>query len=100
MDLIILIVFLLLIVLVFKRFSSFVYFLVIIDLLFRIIHYFKYLVNINELTALINSYVPGSIPGILDKYADGILLTILLFGYLIIYIIFEFYIIRTFIKKK
>ena len=100
MDLIVLIILLLLIVLIFKKFSSFVYFMVIIDLFLRIIHYFKSLVNINELTALINNYVPASIPTILDKYADGIFLTILLFGYLIIYIIFEFYIIRTFIKKK
>lgn len=100
MDLVILIIFLLIIVLVFKQFSSFIYFTVIIDLFLKTIHLIGYYLGIAEINNFIYRYIPASIPAILEKYSTGIFFTILMWGYIIIYIIFEFYIIKTFIKKR
>lgn len=100
MDLVILIVLLLIIVLVFKRFSSFIYFTVIIDLFLRMIHYIASYLGIAEISNFVSSYIPGSIPAILGKYSTGIFFTILMWGYIVVYVIFEVYIIKTFMKKK
>jgi hypothetical protein len=100
MDLVILIVILTVIVLVFKRFSSFVYFVAIIDILLKILTFIKYNLNIAEVSNFIATYFPESIPDILGKYSSGIFYTLLIWGYIIIYIIFLTYIFRTFLKKK
>lgn len=100
MDLVILIVILAIIVLIFKKFSSFVYFTVFIDLFLRILYKLSAMLGIAEISSFITKYVPSSIPAILGKYSTGIFLTILMWGYLIIYIIFEVYVIKTFMKKK
>ncbi len=100
MDLVILIIILAIIVLIFKKFSSFVYFTVIIDLFLRILHQISAMLGIVEISSFVNKYIPASIPAILSKYSTGIFLTILIWGYIIIYIIFEVYIIKTFMKKK
>ncbi len=100
MDLVILIVLLMVVVLAFKKFSSFVYCMVIIDLFLRILTLIRINLAIPELTHLIVKYIPESIPAILAKYSSGIFYTVLMWGYIILYIIFEWYIIRTFLKKK
>lgn len=100
MDLVILIILLLLVVIVFKRFSNFVYCMVIIDLFLRILTWICAHIGIVELSNFIARYIPESIPAILAKYSNGIFYTVLIWGYIIIYIIFEVYIFRTFLKKK
>lgn len=100
MDLVILIVLLLIIVLVFKQFSSFIYFTVIIDLFFKTMHLIASYLGIYEISHFIYSYIPSSIPAIFEKYSTGVFLTILMWGYIAIYVIFEVYIIKTFMKKK
>ena len=74
--------------------------MVIIDLFLRILTLIRINLAIPELTHLIVKYIPESIPAILAKYSSGIFYTVLMWGYIILYIIFEWYIIRTFLKKK
>jgi hypothetical protein len=100
MDLVILIILLAIVVIIFKKFSSFVYFMVIIDLFLRILHELTSLINVYELTSFVTKYIPASVPAILAKYSAGIFYTLLIWGYVIVYIIFETYIVRTFMKKK
>lgn len=100
MDLVILIVILTIVVIAFKKFSSFVYFMVIIDLFLRIITELGVRLGIYEINHFISTYIPSSIPSILSKYASDIFLTVLMWGYLAIYVIFEVYIIKSFMKKK
>lgn len=100
MDLVILVVLIGIVVFVFKQFSSFVYFMAIVDILLRIITFIKLNIGIPELSSFLDAYIPVSIPAIIDTYSTGIFNTILIWGYVIIYIIFETYIIRTFFRKK
>ncbi len=100
MDLVILIVILLIIVLVFKQFSSFIYFTVIIDLFLKTVHLIGAYLGIAEINNFLSLYIPSSIPAIFEKYSTGIFFTILMWGYIAIYVIFEIYIIKTFMKKK
>lgn len=100
MDLVILVVLIAIVVAIFKKFSSFVYFIAIIDIFLRILTFIKIQLGIPELTSFFNKYFPVSVPGIINSYSNGIFNTILTWGYIVIFVIFEFYIIRTFFKKK
>lgn len=100
MDLVILIVLLLIVVIAFKKFSSFVYCTVIIDLFLRILTMIHINLAIPEFSSFVVKYVPESIPTILAKYSTGIFYTVLIWGYIALYVLFEVYIVKTFFKKK
>lgn len=100
MDLVIVVILLLVVVLAFKTFSSFVYFTAIIDLFFRIMTLVRYNIGIKEISNFIGNYIPESIPAIFAKYSSGIFYTLLIWGYIILMIIFLVYITKTFMKKK
>ena len=99
-DLIVLIVLILVVFFFFRRFSSIVYFIAIFDILLRILTFFKNNIPLPDVAALINKYIPESIPAIINHYFDGLVYTILVWAFVIIMIIFESYIIRTFWHKK
>lgn len=100
MDLVIIVILLAIVVFWFKTFSSFIYFIAITDIFFRIMTFIKIHIGIEEVASFIARYIPESILAILNTYSSGILNTILVWGYLICYIIFEIYIIKTFFHKK
>ena len=100
MDLIILVILIGIVVFFFKTFSSFIYFLAIVDIFLRIITFFKLQLANYEIYAILNKYIPTSIPGILNAYSTGILNTVLIWLYVIAMIIIESYIIKTFFRKK
>lgn len=100
MDLVILVILIGIVIFFFKQFSSFVYFMAIADMFFRIFHLIAVTLNIAEFSAFVNKYIPTSIPGIINTYSTGIFNTLLICGYIILMLIFEFYTIRIFIKKK
>jgi len=87
-------------VLIFKRVSSFVYFIAIVDIFLRIIAFLASYVPIVEVRNFFANYFPNSVSGIISTYSSGIFETVLLWLLVINYIVFEFYIIRTFFKKK
>ena len=99
-DLVVLAVLLLLIVMFFKRFSSFVFFMAIVDIFLRIFAFIKHNIGLTDVTSLIDKYLPESVFGIIDKYTTDLPNTILKWAFVIIMIIFLFYIIKIFIKKK
>ncbi len=99
-DLIVLIVLIILVFIFFKNFSSFVYFFVIADIFLRILTAIKLNIPLKDVAAVINNYIPESIPALIGKYISGIPYTIFIWIYIIIFIIFETYIIKTFWKKK
>ncbi len=99
-DLIVLIVLIAIIIIFFKNFSSVVYFIAIVDILLRILTAVKNNIPLQDIRAVINNYIPESIPSIVHKYLTGIPYTIFIWIYIIIFSIFLSYIIKTFWKKK
>ena len=99
-DLIVLIALILIVIMFFKRFSSFVFFMAIIDITLRILTFIKDNIGLKDLSAVIGKYVPSSIFAIIEKYTDGVVTTILEWAFVVIMIIFLSYIIKIFAKKK
>lgn len=100
MDLVILLVLIGLVIFFFKRFSNVIYFIGIVDILLRIITFAKEQLATGDIYIFISKYIPANIPAILGNYSSGLLYTILLWLYVVTFIIFEFYLIRTFFRKK
>lgn len=101
MDAIILILIIIILVLLFKRtFSSLIYAIAIVDIFLRIITFIKLNLLKGELYTFVNNYFPASLPSLIDKYSNGIVYSILMWMLLLVYILFEFYIFRTFLKKR
>jgi len=101
-DLILFILLIILIVFFFRRFSSFIYSVVAVDILFRLLHFLADHVPVEELSNLINKYIPTDVIGMISRYVGmtGFLYTILIWIMFIIYSICLFYIIRILVRRK
>ncbi len=99
-DLVVIVILLLVVIFCFRRFSSFVYAFAIIDIFLRILNFIQNNVPVPELQALIGKYFPNSIEAVICSYTSGIIETIILWAYVIVYAIFLGYIVRIFIHKK
>ena len=84
----------------FRRFSKFVYAFAIIDLFLRLLNYIANNIGIKGFDKWVNSIFPNSIPAIINNYTNGIVSTVLIWIYIGLMVIFLFYVIRTFVRKK
>ncbi len=105
MDVVAVIVLAVIVILVFfvkRTFSGFVYSVAMIDIFLRIVNALNYRIfdGKGDIGSFISNYLPSSFESIIIKYTDSILQTVLIWGYIAIMIIFEFYIIKTFFHKK
>ena len=101
-DLIVLIVGVILVIMFFKRFSSFVFFLAIVEITLRILAFIKNNIGLGDVSKLIGKYLPENIFAIIDNYAGSIssLCIVLKWIFVLFMGIFLYYIIKIFIKKK
>ncbi len=100
MDLFILILLIVIVFLVLRRLDSFVYFLGVVDILLRLITFLKLNINLPAIHKFLDLYVPESIPAIISKYSTGVFYTIIIWVYVICIVLFEYYLIKTLIKKR
>lgn len=102
MDLVILVIFIILILFYFRSFDSFVYFIAISDIFLRILSFIttEFGDLVPEFTKFVKDTIPASIPAIINQYSTDIFNTLLMIGYVIVYILFEVYIIKYLFKKK
>lgn len=84
----------------FRKFSKMVYAVGIIDIFLRLINYISANIGIPGFNKWVTSLFPSSMPGLLDKYMDGILLTVFVWIYVCLMVVFLFYVTRTFIRKR
>ena len=101
-DLVVFVILLVTVILFFKRFSSFIYFTVAMDILYRLLHFIADNVKVEELTSLINKYIPTDVVGLICRYTgtNNIFHTILLWLMFLIYCIFLGYLIRLLVKRN
>lgn len=101
MDAFIVLLIICIIVFCFKRtFSGFVYAVGASEILFRLLSFLRTRLFSKEISNFIATYFPSSITAVIDKYTDGLLYEILLWLFVGIMIVFEFYTIRIFFKKR
>ncbi len=98
-DVIVLLILLGIVIFLFRKFSSFVYAFAIIDIFLRILTFIRDN-SVPELKSLIGKYFPESIASIIGHYSSGVLYTILMWIYVIIFAIFLGYVTKYFIKKR
>ena len=84
----------------FRRFSKMVYAVGIIDIFLRSINYISANIGVPGFKSWVRKIFPSSIPGLLDSYMDGLLLNIFVWIYIFFMVVFLFYSVRTFIRKK
>lgn len=98
MDALVIILIIIILVLLFKRtFSSAIYAIVIVDIFLRLVDFIR--IHIPQIAHLISG-IPASLNAVITRYTGSIIELILLWLMFIVYVIFEFYIFRTFLKKK
>ena len=101
MDVIILIAVIVLFVFLFKRtFSSFVYAVAVTDIFFRIVTYLKIRLTSGSLYAFLDKNIPSNIPTVIEKYTNYEFSVVLIWAYVVIMIVFEFFAIRAFMHKR
>lgn len=100
LDLVIVLVLIIIAFCWFRRFSKMVYAVAIIDIFFRLLNYISANIGIPGFHAWAKRFFPESIPGLLSDYMNGTLLTVFIWIYVVIMVIFLFYVTRTFIRKK
>ena len=84
----------------FRRFSKIVYAVGIIDIFLRLINYISSNIGVPGFKKWVRGIFPQSMPSLLDTYMDGLLLNIFVWIYVFFMVVFLFYSIRTFIRKK
>lgn len=99
MEAIIIILVIVILVLLFKRtFSSVIYSIAIVDIFLRLVDFLR--LNIGGQFANIFKGIPASLNAVIGNYTDGVIATILLWALFAVYILFEYYIVSTFLKKR
>ena len=99
-DLIVLVLLILVVIMFFKNYLSFVFLMAIIDIFLRILSFIKNNIGLNDVSYIIGKYFPDSIFDIINTYTKGIVSTIIEWCFVIIMINFLFYITRIFLRKK
>ncbi|MBQ6476853.1 MAG: hypothetical protein IJI43_00205 [Bacilli bacterium] len=99
-DIILIVIVIIALTMYFKHFSAFVFSVAIVDILLRILTFIKNNIGLKELSSFLRKYFPDSIFAIIDRYTKGDINVVLKWLFVIIMIIFLYYIIKTWIKKK
>lgn len=84
----------------FRRFSKTVYAIAIIDIFFRLVHYVSSNIGIPGFHSWVKRLFPKSIPGLLANYMSGTVLIVFEWIYVGFMIVFLFYVVRAFLRKK
>ena len=100
MDLAIILILIILTIIFMRKFSNIVYLICIIDIFLRLLHNLEKMLGVREFSILVNKYFHNSILDIASSYTSGIFYTIISWVIFGIYVVFLFYVIRTFFRKK
>jgi len=99
-DLIILIALLVFVIVYSKRFQNYIFGVASIDIFFRVLNFLKNNIPISGIKGQLSKYVPESIPSMIYKYTTDTISYLLIWTYVIIIIIFLYFVVKIFIKRK
>ena len=99
-DLITFTVLIVIVIIYSKRFQTYIFGFGMIDILFRILNIINGYIPFKEIKTIIKTYVPESVPSVINKYTKGIANMGLTWIYVIVMAIFLYFIVKLFIKRK
>ena len=99
-DLIVLILFFVVVIFYSRRFQTYIIGFAMTDIFFRVLDFLKNNVPIKGIKGELSKYVPESIPSMIYKYTDGTISTALVWVYVGVMIVFLYFIVKIFIKRK
>jgi len=99
-DLIVLIALIVFVIIYSKRYQTYIFGFGMIDVLFRILNVIKGFIPSRDIQRFIKTYVPQSIPGVINRYTTGVINTVLIWVYVILMGIFLCLVVKVFIKRK
>lgn len=99
-DLVSLAVLIVFVIIYSKRFQTYIFGFGMIDILFRILNIINSYIPIKEVRTFIRTYIPESVPAVINKYTSGIFNTVLIWIYVVIMAVFLYFIVKLFIKRK
>ena len=98
MDVIIIFIILLIVALVFKKLSNVIIFFGLIDVVLRILDYIGNN-TIKDVNNFINKIFPDSVAAIIHSHSSGVLESILMWGYILLMILFVYYVFRMLLNR-
>lgn len=99
-DLMVFLVLILSVVVLFRRFDSFIYFMGIMEIFLRILTFIKKNINLPDVSNLIDTYLPENVFDIFDKYVNGTANILLKWLFVIIMMVFLVFITKLLLSKK
>ena len=83
-----------------KRLQTYIFGFGVIDITFRILNIICGFIPSKDIKTMINTYIPESVPKVINSYTKDMINMVLTFSYVIIMAMFLFYVLRIFIKRK
>lgn len=99
-DLVVLIVLIVFVIIYSKRFQTYIFGFGMIDILFRILNIINGYIPVKEIRTFIETYIPASVPSVINKYTSSTFNTVLIWAYVVIMAIFLYYVVMVFVKRK
>ena len=99
-DIVVLVALIVFVVIYAKRFQTYIFGFGMIDILFRILNVINGYIPVKEVRTFIKTYIPASVPSVIKHYTSGVFEMVLIGVYVIVMIIFLYYIVKLFIKRK
>lgn len=100
MELLILIGYIIVAIIIFRKLEGVVYSIALADIFLRIVTFIKQNITSQEIYTFLNENIPLSIVNIIDKNTSGLLNESLIWVYVVIFALFEFYIIKALLRLK
>lgn len=99
-DLVVLIVLIVFVIIYSKRFQTYIFGFGMIDILFRILNIINGYIPVKEIRTFIDTYIPASVPSVINKYTSSTFNIVLIWVYVVIMAIFLYYVVMVFVKRK
>lgn len=84
----------------FKKGSSYIYLFCTTDMIFRVLSFFNSHIVLKDFNKYVSKYIPSSIYDVIIRYTSDIVETVLIWGYVLIYLAFIYFTIKILMKKR
>lgn len=100
LDLVVVLIVIIIGLVKYKKFSSYIYLFAFTDICFRVLNYINSQIYLNGVHEFVNQYIPSSIYSVIVKYTTDLIETVLIWVYVGFFVVFLYYTLQILLKKK